>query len=95
MNLQKMFGYEQKDIEVNGTVYTMQNMPFKQFYEMQERHKDKHGNLISSKVYDEIFQNVIISPKVSWENFKSVDEIEALMSATYTFLTGEKQPVQE
>ena len=90
MDIQKAFGFEQKEIEVNGQKYLLQNMPFQLFYQMQERCKDKNGNAIPSKMYDEIFKNVIISPKVTWDNFTKIEDIEDLMAATFQFLSGEK-----
>lgn len=96
MNIRKAFGIEQKKITINGTEYTMQNMPFKQFYEMQERNRDANGNIIASKLYQEIFDHVIIAPKVTWDDFESTDEIEELMKAAFSFLTRrEKQSAGE
>ncbi|MDO4719638.1 MAG: hypothetical protein Q4A78_03165 [Peptostreptococcaceae bacterium] len=96
MNIRKAFGIEQKKITVNGTEYTMQNMPFKQYYEMQERCQDKHGNLLATKFYPEIFDHVIIDPKVSWDDFDSIEELEDVIRAATSFLMRrEKQGESE
>lgn len=90
MNIREVFNYEQKDIEVNGKTYKVQAMPFKLIYQMQERCRDKNGNILPSKLYDEIFEKVIISPKIGWDNFESLQEIEELMEKIMLFLTDKK-----
>lgn len=90
MDIRKVFNYEQKEIEVHGKKYTLQNIPFKHLYQMQERCKDQNGNLLSSKMYDELFEKVIVSPKVTWDNFENIKEIEDLMTEVMRFLTGKK-----
>ena len=86
MNLDRAFGIETKKVTVRGVEYTLQNMPFKEFYKMQERNRDAGGNQVPSGIYEEVFSNVVINPKVSWENFDDVDEIEELMVEAFRFL---------
>lgn len=90
MNIDKAFGIEQKKITIRGVEYTIQNMPLKEFYKMQERNRDAHGNPIASSLYDEAFANVIVSPKVTWENYDDIDEVEELMGEVFRFLRRRK-----
>ncbi len=92
MNIDKAFGIEQKKITVRGTQYTLQNVPLKEFYKMQERCRDAHANPLASELYDEIFKNVIVSPKVSWDNYDDVDEVEELMQEALRFLRRREKP---
>ena len=94
MNIQKAFGFEQKEIDVRGKKYTLQNMPYRAFYQLQDRCKDKNGVLMITPMYDAIFKDVIISPKVNWENFDDLEELEELMKEVTTFLTG-KKPIEQ
>ena len=94
MNIRKAFGFEQTEIEVRGQKYKLQNIPFKTFYKLQEDSKDQYGNPKATEMYDYIFKNVIIEPKVNWENFEEIEEIEELMQECLTFLTR-KKPLQE
>lgn len=86
MNIDKAFGIEQKKVTIRGTEYTLQNVPLKEFYKMQERNRDANGNPIASELYTEVFANVIVSPKVSWENYDDVEEVEELMREVFNFL---------
>lgn len=86
--LKKAFGQVEK--EFNGKKYTLQSMPFKAYYQMIEECNDKNGKLIPSKYYEKIFENVVISPKISWEDFESVDAIEEFMLMADSFLKKRK-----
>jgi len=84
-------GIEQKELEIKGKKYLVQKMPFKAYYQMADRCKDAHGNVMPSKFYDEVMKNCIISPKTSWENFESVAEIEEVMTEIATFLASKSE----
>lgn len=84
--LREKIGFQKKEVEVRGKNYTLQNVPLKAYYQMVERCTADNGNLITSKMYDEIFDKVVIAPKVSWDDFSSVDEIEELMQKVLRFL---------
>lgn len=91
MERNENYGFEQKQVTVNGKEYTLQNIPLKLVYEMQERARDKNGNTKASILYDEIFKKVIVSPKnVSWDDFASADELEELMGEVMPFLMRRK-----
>lgn len=94
MNIDKFFGMQQKKITVDGIEYTLQNIPLKIFYQLQERNKDEKGNVLVSNLYDYIFKNVIISPKVDWDNFESPERLESLMKEVFSFLSS-KRPKKE
>ena len=91
MERNENYGCEQKRVTVNDKEYTLQNIPLRLVYEMQERAKDKNGNTRPSVLYDEIFKKVIVSPKVSWDDFESADELEELMGEVLPFLMRRKQ----
>ncbi|AVM69053.1 hypothetical protein C3V36_07255 [Lachnospiraceae bacterium oral taxon 500] len=95
MKIDEAFGFEQKKICVAGKEYTLQNIPLKAVYQMQERAKDKDGNMRPSIFYDEIFDKIILSPKVSWDDFSDVEELEELMTEVYSFLTRNRKRKME
>ena len=84
-------GIEQKELEINGKKYLVQKMPFKAYYQMLERCKDKDGNLLPSKFYEETMKTCIISPKTTWEDFESIEEIEEVMTELTNFLTSKSE----
>lgn len=77
MKIDEAFGFEQKKICVAGKEYTLQNIPLKAVYQMQERAKDKDGNMRPSIFYDEIltklffrqkFPGMILVMSKNWKN---------------------------
>lgn len=84
-------GIEQKELEVNGKKYLVQKMPFKAYYQTVERCKDTNGNLLPSKFYEEIMKTCIISPKTTWEDFESIEEIEEVMTELGNFLVSKSE----
>lgn len=92
LNIDAAFAREQKKIQHCGTEYLVQNVPLKVFYEMQEKNRDQYANPLATGLYDEIFKNIIISPKVTWDNFDNPKELEGLMKKIFQFLSREEQP---
>lgn len=90
MEIKNAFGIEQEKRMILGKEYTLQNMPHKQYYMMQERCRDENGLALPSKMYDEIFANVVIEPRVTWDDFENVDDIEEFMKEVFSFLKRRK-----
>ena len=95
MTINEAFGFEQKKVTVAGKEYTLQNIPLKAVYQMQERAKDKNGNMRPSVFYEEAFEKIILSPKVSWDDFNDAEELEELITEVYSFLTRNRKRTME
>lgn len=89
-DIDKSFGMEQGKIEFAGREFTLQNIPLKEYYKLQERNRNEHGLPIPSTLYQEIFDNIVIAPKVGFENFDNDKELEDFMEKVFRFLRREK-----
>ena len=78
----------QKKVKVDGVEYTLQGLSARDYYKCMSQ-KDEKGNLDTMAVYDYFFENVIVSPRVNFDDFDSnqFETIERLMTEVNTFLT--------
>lgn len=60
----------QKQIEINGTTYTLQRIPFKFYLELNDKHTGKNGVLQQSGFGEDLLKHCVISPKVSLKDFE-------------------------
>lgn len=76
-------------ITIRGKEYELQELPARQYIRMQQRHSDKSGKPIVENLYDEMIENIIVSPKgVKLDDFRTA-ELEELMGAVIAFQQGE------
>ena len=73
-----------KIVKVSGTEYTLQKLAPREFYLMKER-CTINGQLNDLKMYDELFEHVVVNPKVTLDDFEDVETIEGLMKEALTF----------
>ena len=73
-----------KIVKVDGTEYTLQKLAPREFYLMKER-CTTNGQLNDLKMYDELFEHVIVNPKVTLDDFEDVETVEGLMKEALTF----------
>lgn len=69
----------QEKVIIRGTEYTFQEMPSRAFLKMQNKTQDKNGNPILEKLYEEILTHIVVSPKVTIDDFstKGLEEVAA------------------
>ena len=77
-----------KKVTVQGTEYTFQKIGLREYYKVMSM-KDEKGNQDILGMYDYFFENVIVSPKVSFDSFDitDIDTVEELMTEVNRFLT--------
>ena len=90
-DIKKAFGFEQKEIEHEGKKYTLQNVPLKVYYKMIEDATSANGNILSTVMYDSIFDKVVISPKTTWEDFDTPKSLDEFMNKVNSFLRREEE----
>ena len=73
-------------ITIRGKEYELQELPARQFLKMQQRHFDsKKGVPIMDALYDELIENIVVTPKgVKLDDFRT-SELEELMGAVLSF----------
>lgn len=78
-----------KKIEIDGTTYTLQRIPFKAFLEMNDRCTNKHGVLLKTPYSEELLKHCVVSPHVTLSTFDEnvpagmelIGEIESFLNA--------------
>ena len=73
-------------VTIRGKEYEFQELPARQYLKMQQRHFDaKKGVAVMDALYDELIENIVVSPKgVKLDDFRT-KELEELMEAVLTF----------
>jgi hypothetical protein len=64
----------QKQVEIEGVVYTLQYPGARERMRIQDRAQLEGGRMSSEKLAEELFKHVIVDPKVSFEYFDGNDE---------------------
>jgi len=79
---------KQKTLRINGTDYTFQKMPLRSWIQIQDRCKNQHGHPIDEKLIDEVLKHIVVSPKVSLEDFDDQSELNEVVKEAITFQQG-------
>ena len=78
----------QKKITIGETEYNLQGLNAREFLRMKKSATDERGNLDDEKFYDLICENVIISPRITLDDFETPSELQEVMKPVLRFLTG-------
>jgi hypothetical protein len=71
---------------VEGVDYTFQFPGVKDTIELVDRSKNRFGNIVDSLYYQEIMNNVIVSPKVDWDHWDTNNGLREVMALADNFL---------
>lgn len=63
--------FEQRKEVINGTEYVFQFPGLRAANEISDRAKNQFGVVQQTKMQDEYFAHVVVSPKVSWDYFEN------------------------
>lgn len=66
--------YEKKTITVNGNKYELQRMALRQYTKLKDASKI-NGVLQEEKFYEGLMENILINPKMTYEDFDEGDRI--------------------
>lgn len=78
----------QEKVTINGTEYTFQKVLPREWLRMRDRCKNKHGQPIEEKLYDEVLKHIVVSPKKTLDDFTDVAELEEVVEAAVRFQRG-------
>ena len=95
-------GLMQKNVEIDGTKYTLQRIPFKFYMELNDRFMGRNGTLQQTPFSEELLKHVVISPKVSLADFEYnyaagmelLQEIESFLKSKPSKATDKKDDNQ-
>lgn len=79
---------EQKKVTINGTEYTLQKVTPREWLRMRDRCKNKHGQPIEERMYDEVLEHIVVHPKKKLDDFTDLQELEELVAAAIRFQRG-------
>lgn len=79
---------EQKKVTISGTEYTLQKVTPREWLRMRDRCKNKHGQLIDERMYDEVLEHIVVHPKKKLDDFTDLQELEELVAAAIRFQRG-------
>lgn len=82
---------EQKNETINGKDYTFQKVTPREWLRMKGRSKNKHGQIIEETFYSEILKHIVVSPKITLDDFEDVKEMEEVVAAAVRFQTGKTE----
>lgn len=78
---------KQTTVEIQGTEYTFQHPGVRESVRLRDRSKNKSGQLVEEKYYQELMTHVIVQPKVNWDYFDEHPEVfDDVMLAAVEFL---------
>lgn len=79
------FGLQEKHT-VGGVEYVLQFPGVKSTIELLDRSKNGFNNVVDSAYYQEIMDNVIVSPKTNWDYWDTHDGLREVMVLADNFL---------
>lgn len=80
----------QKKVTVEGIEYTLQHPGSLEYTRIQDRMVNDSGVPSAEKTAKEMFNHVIVDPKVSFEYFDEHDGMEEVLKEAMTFLRSGK-----
>jgi hypothetical protein len=85
--------FKQKTITTkSGREYKLQHPGVRAVTKITDRIKNKHGVPSDEKLSDEMFNHVVVEPKMSMENFDSYTEMVEVVQKAFAFITGQEDP---
>lgn len=80
----------QKTVTVEGVDYTLKYPGSREATRIQDRAQNDQGVFSSEKWAEEMFKNVIVDPKVSFEYFDEHEGFDEVLKEASTFLRSGK-----
>lgn len=75
----------QKKFKREGVEYTFQRPSMHETVKMRDRCKDRNGELVEEKYYNEIMKYVVVEPKVDWEYWDDHEGFQEVMAEAIKF----------
>ena len=81
--------FEQRTEEINGTKYVFQFPGVRAANEAADRAKNEHGVLMQTKLQEELWKHVVVSPKVDFEYFEEkMDDYAKVLEVAQEVFNG-------
>ena len=79
---------KQKTVRVGQTDYTFQKLTPREWVRLRDRCKDRHGNMKEESFMSEVLQHIVVSPKVTLDDFDEWETAQEVTNAAITFQLG-------
>lgn len=79
----------EKKVEIRGKEYTFKKIPPREWVRLKDRCKNRFGNVIEEKFLAEIFEHLVVNPKVSLDDFEDWSECQEVANAAIAFHLGD------
>lgn len=83
--------FEQKTVTVGGKEYVLQKIPVKQALEMKQKWQLPGGVVNDLVLYQECLKNIVVSPKVTIDDFEEYPVLEELIGQCVFFQYMERK----
>lgn len=71
--------------------YVFQHPGVRMVSKINDASKNKHGVVMEERLSEEVLKHVIVSPKMSLDDFTDYGELREVINAAYAFITGQDQ----
>ena len=85
-----MAEFEQKEVTIGETKYTLQKLPIRKAMEIRREWTDRDGNLNDIKMFEKMLEYIVVSPKKKLDDFDDYTELSLLGSEVLNFQFGGK-----
>ncbi len=78
----------EKKVEIQGKEYTLKKIPPREWARLRDRCKNRFGVMSEEKFLSEIFEYMVVNPRVSLDDFEDYDECQEVANAAIEFQHG-------
>ena len=78
----------EKKVEIQGKEYTLKKIPPREWARLRDRCKNRFGVMSEEKFLSEIFEHMVVNPRVSLDDFEDYDECQEVSNAAIEFQHG-------
>jgi hypothetical protein len=80
-----------KEVTVNGEKYTLQSVPPSWYYDLVTRAQSSGGRIDIKLLNAELVENVVVSPKISLDDFGTPGEANKILKEIRSFLGVDRE----
>lgn len=80
---------EEKKITIRGNEYTLKKIPPREWVRLRDRCKNHYGITLEEKFMSEVFEHLVVNPKVSLDDFDNYSECQEVADAAIEFQLGD------
>ena len=78
----------EKKVKIQGKEYTLKKIPPREWARLRDRCKNRFGVMSEEKFLSEIFEYMVVNPRVSLDDFEDYDECQEVANAAIEFQHG-------